>query len=139
MQTATERFRSLLEKYTMYDSEAYPFIYEVLDYTLKNLLKTSTKEHINAYQLTKGFRLYAIEQFGCLAKIVLNEWGIEKTDDIGELVFQLVEYDLLGKQEHERREDFNSLYDFNKVFNLKPKLKLNSKINEWETKYVQKR
>lgn len=141
MQTVAEKFRNLLQECPLYDEEAYRFIYETLGYILKRAVRKEEKtpHHVTIKELAEGFRLYAIEQFGCLAKIVLNELGVRTTKDIGQIVFNLIEHDLLRKQPQDKREDFNNLYDFNKVFNLKPKFKYNPNTNELETKYVQKR
>jgi len=141
MKTAAEKFRNLLQECPHYDKEVYNLIYETLDCISKRIVRKEEKtpQHVTIKELAGGFRLYIIEQFGCLAKTVLNEFGVRTTRDIGQAVFNLIEHDLLGKQEQDRREDFNNLYDFNKVFNLKPKFKYNPKTNEWETKYIQKR
>ncbi len=142
--TAVERFRELCQKQNGYDTEAYNFVCESLDYTLKHIVRPidDINQHVTAHELLDGCRLYAIEQFGCLAKTVLNNWKIKTTKDIGDIVFQLVEYDLLGKQEEDRIEEFNNFYDFNAVFDLKPVVSYYPyypEEGEWKVKYVQRR
>jgi uncharacterized repeat protein (TIGR04138 family) len=47
---------------------------------------------------------------------VLEHWGIHSTDDMGEVVFALVEFGVLVKQDEDRREDFRDIFDFEEAF-----------------------
>jgi uncharacterized repeat protein (TIGR04138 family) len=47
---------------------------------------------------------------------VLGNWGINSTEDIGEIVFNLVDAGVLGKTDEDRREDFAHGYDFAETF-----------------------
>ena len=50
---------------------------------------------------------------GCfMAKTVLNNWGIYRTSDFGEMVFNLIRIGECSKTENDRREDFDNVYDF---------------------------
>ena len=141
MPTAKEKFRSLLKTHSEYTQEAYNFIYEILEYTLRRLNRlpgNGKKGRVNTGSLLESFRLHSIEQFGCLAKTVLNELGIRTTNDIGNIAFNLVEYDLMGKQKRDKKEDFNNVYDFDKVFDLKQKILYDYEREEWEVEYIQK-
>ena len=46
--------------------------------------------HITGQQLCEACRLYAIEQYGYLSKMVLANWGIHSTSDFGEIVYNLI-------------------------------------------------
>ena len=138
IQSAEQKFRRLLEKHNEYDPEAYNFIYEVLDYTKNEKAKEGTI-HVTAHELLKGFLFYTIEQFGCLAQTVLNEWGVKTTNDIGEIVYNLIEYDLMGKQPSDRKEEFNNFYNLKEVFNLKPIPIYQDKEKEWIVLYYPKK
>jgi uncharacterized repeat protein (TIGR04138 family) len=48
---------------------------------------------------------------------VLREWGVTTTQDFGEIVFHLVEAELLSKTEEDRLEDFRDVYAFEDAFN----------------------
>ena len=136
--TAAEKFRTLLEADERYHPEAYNFIYEALDWTLKHVTKGGGREnqHVTGSELLEGIRLYSIEQFGCLAVMVFEKWGILTTADFGEIVFNLVEYDLMGKQESDSREDFQDVYEFSEVFALRPMFCYCPNDDEWRTSYV---
>jgi uncharacterized repeat protein (TIGR04138 family) len=105
-----------------YDRDSYWFVREGLDYTLKLQKKTGDRpahRHVSGQELLEGLRLYAIHQFGPMAKTVLAYWGIYQCDDFGEIVFNMVEKGILGKTDQDSREDFKGGYDFDEAF-VKP-------------------
>lgn len=104
---------TILDKDKRYDPEAYSFIMTSLDYTMKKLKR---KGHVTGEELSDGLKDYCLEQFGPLARLVLEKWGIKSTDDFGEIVFNLINSGLLGKQEDDRKEDFHNRYDFKEAF-----------------------
>ncbi len=139
MITAVEKFQALLRKHNQYEPEAYNFIYEAIDYADRNIVNKNQKRrngHISGYQLLEGARLCAIEQFGYLAKTVLNEWGVKSTNDLSEIVFNLVEHNLLKIRKNDRKENFDNIYDFNEVFDLVPIFIYSREKDEWQVKYV---
>jgi len=138
--TAAEKFRSLLAADNRYDAEAYNFIYEALDWTLKKVVRTERRgnQHVSGRELLEGVRQFAIEQFGCLARTVFESWGIRATDDFGEIVFNLVEHDLMGKQESDSKEDFRDVFNFAEVFDLSPVFRYTPEHDEWTASYVKR-
>lgn len=112
MLTAEQKFKLLLRTHNDYEPEAYNLIYEVLDYTNKNVVKKKrSNHHVIPYELLRGFRLYAIDKFGCLARTVLNELEIRTTQDVGNIVYNLIEYGLMGEQHIDKKKDFHKVYD----------------------------
>jgi uncharacterized repeat protein (TIGR04138 family) len=97
-----------------YRPEAYHFTFEALDYTLN--ARGGSRRHVSGPEIMEGVRQLAIEQFGFLARTVFGAWGIERTDDFGEIVFNLIAADLLQKTADDRKEDFFGLYDFGESF-----------------------
>jgi uncharacterized repeat protein (TIGR04138 family) len=51
-----------------------------------------------------------------MALLVLEEWGIRSCEDIGEIVFNMVEANLLAKTDEDSRDDFKGAYDFQEAF-----------------------
>ena len=96
-----------------YSVDAYHFVREGLDFTVKSL---RSPRHVNGGELLNGIREYALEEYGPMAKRVLAEWGIKCCTDIGCIVFNLVNVGLLGKTEDDSLEDFEKGYDFNDAF-----------------------
>lgn len=136
--SAADKFRLLLEKDTRFHPEAYNFVYDALDYTLRHVINPATRssQHVTGQELLEGSRRLAINEFGCLARLVLENWGICCTDDIGEIVFNLVNFDLMGKQESDDTEDFHAIYSFEDAFDVKPILSYQAERDEWSASYV---
>jgi len=110
-----DSLNTVLKKDPRYRREAYDFIFEALEFTIK---KIKEKRHVSGQELLDGIRDYALQQFGPLSKMVFNKWGVHKTDDFGEIVFNLVNAGLLGKTEQDSIEDFRDRYDFADVFKM---------------------
>ncbi|MGZ4964536.1 MAG: Minf_1886 family protein [Limisphaerales bacterium] len=110
--------RSIVERDPRFKREAYLFIREALEYTQKMLGRPTADEirHVTGRDLLDGIRHYALEQYGPMVPTVLGEWGIHKCEDVGEIVFNMVEANLLAKTETDSREDFKGVYDFDEVF-----------------------
>src|SRR3954468_18095732 len=107
-----------------FDRRAYDFVRLGLDQTVKDLRKKDStraerSRHVNGSELLEGLRAYALEQYGPLAKTVLNAWGVRRCRDFGDIVFNLIEYNVFSKTENDRREDFSDIYDFDEAF-VKP-------------------
>ena len=107
-----------------FDRKAYDFVRLGLDHTVKELRKKDVGKgdrprHVTGPELLEGLRVYALEQFGPLAKTVLNAWGVHRCRDFGDIVFNLIEYNVFSKTDSDRREDFADMFDFDDVF-VKP-------------------
>jgi len=96
-----------------YKPDAYEFVLGGLGFTQKKLKKIT---HVSGGQLAYGLRDYAINQYGALASEVLSYWGINQTDDFGNIVFNMIEKKLLAKTQEDRLADFSSVYDFKAAF-----------------------
>lgn len=70
------------------------------------------ERHLTGQELCEAIRLYALEQYGLLAKCVLNSWGVYTTGDFGEIVFNLIRIEQMRKTDADRREDFDNVFDF---------------------------
>ncbi len=113
----------LLRRDRRYHRNAYFFIFEALRYAqeqmglgqsiLSDEPMLEDQRHVTGQQLCEAIRRYAVEQYGMLAKSVLNEWGVRQTADFGEIVFNLIELGQMKKTNSDRREDFVNVFDFN--------------------------
>jgi uncharacterized repeat protein (TIGR04138 family) len=97
-----------------YRPEAYHFMFEALDFTIT--MRGGARRHVSGPEIMEGVRRLALEQFGFLARPVFLHWGITRTDDFGEIVFNLIKSDLLQKTADDRKEDFFGLFDFEEAF-----------------------
>jgi uncharacterized repeat protein (TIGR04138 family) len=101
-----------------YTADAYGFVREGLDFTIKmrNKPESGPGRHVSGQELLEGLRLLALQEFGPLACTVLKSWGVTRTEDFGEIVFNLVNKGVLGKTPEDRKEDFAGGYDFHAAF-----------------------
>ncbi|MGI9429685.1 MAG: Minf_1886 family protein [Bythopirellula sp.] len=74
------------------------------------------ERHVSGQELCEAMRQYAHEQYGYLAKSVLNHWSIYSTNDFGEIVFNLIDIKQMRKTPNDHREDFDNVFDFNEGF-----------------------
>jgi uncharacterized repeat protein (TIGR04138 family) len=77
-----------------------------------------TPRHISGRELAEGVRDLSVEQFGPLARTVLEHWGIHATEDVGAIVFALVESGVLIKQDEDSPGDFEDVFDFDDAFEV---------------------
>ncbi len=113
-----EVLEQIVAKDPRYTRDAYLFVREALDFTQKNVAKEAKGQmrHITGQELLGGIRDFALQQFGPMAMLVFEEWGVRRCEDFGEIVFNMVEANLLAKTETDSREDFKGHYDFFEAF-----------------------
>lgn len=126
-----EKIKHLVRQDPRFKFEAYAFVFESLNYAQKEMglgaVKTSdaaldeptsdepdemAERHLTGQELCEASRRYALEQYGYMAKCVLNSWGIYQTGDLGEIVFNLIRAGQMKKTKDDRREDFDDVFDF---------------------------
>lgn len=105
-----------------YTYEAYEFVFAALAHTQRLLGRVPPKEgegepdyHVSGPQLLEGVRDLALREYGLMARTVFRTWGINRTSDIGEIVFNLVAANLMSKTAEDTRDDFRDVYDFDRV------------------------
>jgi uncharacterized repeat protein (TIGR04138 family) len=99
---------------TRYKLEAYLFIMHGLEFYLTLL---GEKRHVTGQEFSKGLLLFAHKQFGPLARSVLRYWGIEKTDDLGNIVYNMISIQVMSKQPEDSIEDFSNVVELDAFFN----------------------
>lgn len=113
--------QDLCKRDQRYPFEAYEFVYAALGY-LQDLMKKQevVKEgpkHVTGQQLSEACRDFALQEFGLMAGTVLGTWNIKQTDDIGELVYNLIGINLMTKTDTDSKEDFHNVYDMKQALN----------------------
>ncbi len=122
-----DELAGVLSRDPRYSIHAYAFMFEALEYT-KNLKKraqvrsrgrgsrASKTRHVTGRELCEGARLLALSHYGLLALVVLNQWGIRATSDLGEIVYNLIQSGDLEQSSDDSRADFDQVYDFEAAF-----------------------
>ena len=116
-----EVVEQICEKDLRFSFDAYHFVQEGLNHTLKSLKRGGqhAHRHVSGQELLSGLRDFALKEYGPMSKAVLNEWGIKTTDDIGQIVFNLVNASVLGKNDTDSPGDFKNVFSFDDAF-VKP-------------------
>jgi uncharacterized repeat protein (TIGR04138 family) len=110
-----------------YTADAYYFVFEALNYAQRALGMGAPKRgdrrpreeadrHLTGQQLCEAIRQFALDQYGYMAKCVLNSWGVKCTGDFGEIVFNLIRVEQMRKTPQDKREDFDDNFDFDEAF-----------------------
>lgn len=96
-----------------FDERAYLFLLAALEHTQSRLTE---RRHISGPELAHACRDLALQRFGVMARLVLEQWGVQSTSDIGDIVFTLVDMGLLVSQPQDSRDDFIGVFDFEEAF-----------------------
>lgn len=114
-----ERIHEIRRRDRRYARHAYFFVLDALDHTMVHLGRdalTGEERHIGGRELLEGIREFAAEQFGPMASLVFERWGVRVTDDFGEIVFNLIDAGLLSRRPEDSRLDFVAGFDFEDAF-----------------------
>lgn len=100
--------------------EAYEFICDAVTFTQHRLGRDQESDdqmdrHVSGAELLRGVCDLAIREFGMMAPVVFRQWGIRTTDDVGKIVFDLIEVGRLSKSERDAPEDFHDLFDLHQA------------------------
>lgn len=117
-----------------YPVEAYWFIRDALAYAADSMelgsqtygdpecdLETAThrarrERHLSGQQYCEAIRRYALNQYGYMSKVVLNNWNMDTTSCFGDIVFNMISVGILKKSSRDKRSHFDDVYQFNEVF-----------------------
>ena len=96
-----------------YDERAYLFVLASIEFLQGKLPE---RRHVTGPEVTHACREFAQEQFGLMARSVLEHWGVRGTEDFGRIVYSLVEVGVLVTQPGDKVEDFQGVYSFEQAF-----------------------
>jgi uncharacterized repeat protein (TIGR04138 family) len=99
-----------------YKAPAYEFVRDVLHIAVKKLRGGDEGQHVSGQELLGAMKDMALTEYGPMAKIVLNQWGLHKGDDVGMIVYNLIEVGYFGRSDGDTLEDFSGGYDFDDAF-----------------------
>ncbi len=120
--------QQLIGKDPRYPVDAYLFVREALAFAADSaelVAEESTEEqieqnrrerHLSGQELCEAIRQYAIKQYGYMAKVVLNGWGVRETSDFGDIVYNMIDVGIMKKSSRDQRSHFNNVYKFDAAF-----------------------
>lgn len=109
----------IVKEDSRFDKGAYFFLKQALDHTLEQIKqseKPRVSNHVSGQELLDGIRRFALDQYGPMTLTLLEHWGVTRCEDFGDIVFNLVDYGVLGKTAQDRKEDFTGGYSFREAF-----------------------
>src|SRR5262245_12658364 len=102
--------------------EAYEFMFDALGHTQKRVGRApdddeapGEEHHVSGKEILEGAVDLARQEFGFMARTVFHQWGLRRTDDLGEIVFNLIEASLLSKTDTDSRADFHDVFDLDRA------------------------
>ena len=97
------------EKHGRYRPAAYHFTLQAVHYSVDRAREDEGgHRHVTGVEVLAGIRTLARVRFGPMAKAVFDQWGVTRTEDFGEIVFQLVEAGILGKTDEDQMSGHGS-------------------------------
>jgi uncharacterized repeat protein (TIGR04138 family) len=112
----------IVRKDGRYAYEAYEFVYHALSFTQHRLGRLAGERgeeeaaaHVSGRELLFGIRDLALREFGLMARTVFRRWGINRTGDFGEIVFNLIDANLMKRRPEDSRDDFRDVYDLDRA------------------------
>jgi uncharacterized repeat protein (TIGR04138 family) len=113
LQFADDVLARIRARGSRYDERSYLFVLAAIEFVQTRL---PVRRHVTGAELAWACRDLARERFGLLARPVLQHWGVTRTDDLGRIVFTLVDVGLLVTQPEDTEQDFRDVYDFESAF-----------------------
>ncbi len=92
---------------------AYLLVFDGLERALTRL---PARRHVTPRELVEGIRDVALEQWGFMARAVLEAWNVRATADFGDIVFSLIERGLLVAGDDDDRAQFANAFEFRDGF-----------------------
>jgi uncharacterized repeat protein (TIGR04138 family) len=114
-----EKIQGVRRRDRRFSRHAYYFVLDALDFTMTRLGReqmNGEERHVGGRELLAGIQEHASEQFGPMAALVFERWGVRRSADFGEIVFNLIEAELLSRRESDSRLDFVDGVDFRETF-----------------------
>lgn len=106
----SDTFADVVAKDGRYDARAYALLMDCIHYLGQE------DKHMSAADILEEFKERALDQFGPMAYTVLTEWGLSCCEDVGEMMFNLTEFNRVRRDEEDSPESFLGGYDFRETF-----------------------
>ena len=101
-----------------YAWEAYEFALEAIGHAARMFGKEPPGEnetagpehHVTGRELLESVCDLARREFGLMAPVVFDLWGVRTTDDVGEIMFAMISASIITKTDADRKEDFHAVF-----------------------------
>lgn len=95
-----------------------PSVVELLLEAIQLAEPSPNTKHVSGQNLCMAIREILLKTCGPLGEAVLAHYGIDSTEDVGKLVFKLIDLDILQKNDNDTLEDFTNVFNIKEEFNM---------------------
>ncbi len=100
-----------------YHPAAYELVRDALHIAAKKFRdENADDQHVSGQELLAGFRDHVLSEYGPMSLILLDQWGLKRGEDVGNIVYNLIGVGYFGKNDGDSLEDFSGGYDFTTAF-----------------------
>jgi uncharacterized repeat protein (TIGR04138 family) len=107
-----DAIKKIRERDRRYSPEAYAMVMDSLEFGIRRI---GERRHLSAKELLEHMCEFARERYGMLAFSVLNKWGVRTTDDVGAIVYRLIDERVLAEQSGDSPADFQAVFDLGEL------------------------
>jgi len=112
-----EAVRRSFQKDPRYQPAAYELVRDALHIAAKKFRdENADDQHVSGQELLAGFRDHVLSEYGPMSTIILDQWGLQRGEDVGNIVYNLIDCGYFGKNDGDSLEDFAGGYDFELAF-----------------------
>ena len=106
----SDNYADIVAKDSRYDARAYAVLMDCIHFL------GNEGKHMSAADILDEFKERLLDQYGPMAYTVVTEWGLSCCEDVGEMMFNLTEFNRVRKDEDDTPEGFLGGYDFKETF-----------------------
>ncbi|MFC5453739.1 Minf_1886 family protein [Prosthecobacter fluviatilis] len=112
-----EAVRRSFQKDPRYQPAAYELVRDALHIAAKKFRDENAEDqHVSGQELLAGFLDHVLSEYGPMSMIILDQWGLRRGEDVGNIVYNLIDCGYFGKNDGDSIEDFAGGYDFELAF-----------------------
>ena len=112
-QKSADKLNEILSRDKRYSASAYALVSEAMSALIGDM---SGKRHVDGAELFDSVVTVARNRYGNMGRLVLESWGIYNCEDIGEVVFNMVDAGILARRPSDSRSDFKGAPNFTVLF-----------------------
>ncbi len=112
-----EAVRRSIHQDPRYHPAAYELVRDALHAAAKEFRdENADDQHVSGQELLAGFRDHVLAEYGPMSSLLLEQWGLQRGEDVGNIVYNLIAVGYFGKNDGDSLEDFAGGYDFATAF-----------------------
>jgi uncharacterized repeat protein (TIGR04138 family) len=99
-----------------YQPAAYSFVRDALHISVKMFRDGEEDQHVTGQEMLQGVLRHGLDEFGPMALTILDLWGLQRGEDVGNIVYNLIAVGYFGKNDGDSLSDFAGGFEFKTAF-----------------------